>query len=419
MKRILLFTGVVLLLFSCKKDTGTISITYKKAQAVYGDLEAIRKMPIITVQQPIENPGKIYIGEDYVLVGEEGKGIHIFDNADMTNPQRISFIQIPYNKEFFVKNNMLYAESLYDFIKVNITNVYQPQLVSRAKNVFGTPYTNDKGESLIRFDYTIATDNFELNSPEAKELKKQGKIHLDYLNNLIPVSAIPSSFTNTMGGAGTLNRIAAEFNHIYVLGGSTLHVILDGYNKISHVEDVELGEGMETIYAENNRLYIGSQTSMLIYSVSTPSKPTEVSTFTHTRSCDPVLPNGNIAYMTLRTSNNAGCNDVGENTLTVIDISNEQEPQSVKVINMLSPYGMTMLGWYLVVGEGTNGLAIFDASNPSDPVEVSRTNSLEAYDVMRHPSNPFILMVTSSNGLEQYQIDYNDFSLTPLSTINY
>lgn len=420
MKNILLFTSFIFIFFSCVKSKGDISITYEKATAVYGDLEAIRALPLLKVQQQLKNPGKIYVGNDYILVGEEGEGIHIFDNSNMTNPIRLSFIQIPFNKEFFVKDNVIYAESLYDFLKIDIANVYQPQLIGRAKDVFGTPYKNDKGESLISFDYAVATDVFELNSPEAQELKKQGKLHLDYLDNVIPESTIPSSFASASSGAGSINRIAVDYDHIYVLGGNSLHVISNNGGLISYVDDIKLDDGMETIYAENNRLYIGSESAMLTYRVNNPSKPSKVSEFSHATACDPVLPIGtNLAYMTLRSVDNAGCNVADENSLTVVDLTNEQEPESIQSLEMESPYGMAMLGWYLVVGEGTNGITIFDASNPRDLTEIARITGVEAYDIMRHPSNPYILMTTSSAGLEQYEIDYNTFVLTPLSTVNY
>jgi hypothetical protein len=420
MKNILLFTSFVFILFSCTKTQGDVSITYEKANAVYGDLEAVRALPLITTQKQLVNPGKVFVGENYILIGEEGQGIHIFDNANMTNPIRLSFIQIPYNREFYIKDGVLYAETLYDFIKVDISDVYNPELISRALNVFGTPYENDKGESLLSFNYQIATDVFELNSPEAKEIEREGKLHLDYLDNVIPESTIPSSFATTSIGSGSINRIAVDFNHIYVLGGNTLHVLSDNGFSMTHENDIKLDDGMETIYSENNRLYIGSETAMLTYSVNNPSRPSRVSTFDHTESCDPVLPIGtNLAYMTLRSVGNEGCNANGENTLTVIDLAVEQEPQSLQVIEMESPYGMAMLGWYLIVGEGTNGITVFDASNPRNLVELARITGVEAYDIMRHPSDPYVLMTTSSDGLEQYQIDYNTFVLTPLSTVTY
>lgn len=420
MKNILLFTSFVFILFSCTKTQGDISITYEKANAVYGDIDAVRALPLITTQKPLNNPGKVFVGENYILIGEEGVGIHIFDNANMTNPIRLSFLQIPFNKEFYIKDDILYAESLYDFLKVDISDVYNPQLISRAINVFGTPYKNDKGESLLSFEYVMATDVFELNSPEAEEIKRKGRLHLDYLDNVIPESTIPSSFATTSVGAGSINRIAVDYNHIYVLGGNTLHVLRDAGSTIYHENDVKLDNGMETIYAENDRLYIGSENAMLTYRVTNPSKPSKVSQFDHTESCDPVLPIGvNLAYLTLRAAGNEGCNANGDNSLTVIDLTVEEEPESLQVIEMESPYGMAMLGWYLFVGEGTNGIKVFDASNPRNLVEVAAITGVEAYDVMRHPSNPYILMTTSSDGLEQYEIDYNTFILTPLSTVVY
>jgi hypothetical protein len=86
---------------------------------------------------------------------------------------------------------------------------------------------------------------------------------------------------------------------------------------------------------------------------------------------------------------------------------------------MESPCGMTMINQRLFVGEGENGLAVFNAADPRDLVEVARITGIEAYDVMRHPTNPNVLLTTGSNGLQQFQIDYNTYVLTPLSVVNY
>jgi hypothetical protein len=71
------------------------------------------------------------------------------------------------------------------------------QLVSISKNVFWEPLTNAIGEQLLGFKYETATDKFEVNSPEAKQIKKSGKLHLDFLKNVIPISAIPSYFVGS------------------------------------------------------------------------------------------------------------------------------------------------------------------------------------------------------------------------------
>jgi len=416
---VLILAAFLFFASSCKKTKGTISMTYEKAIAVYGDIDAIRALPLLTTKQPVENPSKIFIGDNYILVGEEGKGIHIFDNSNMTNPQRLSFIQIPYNKEFYVKGNILYAESLYDVIKVDISNVYNPTLIARAINIFGSPKTNDKGESLLGFNYVMATDNFELDSPEAKELKKKGKIHLDYLDKLIPDAEIPATFTSTSSDVSSMNRIAVSTNTVYFLTGNRLHILDDHGSSISDARTINLSDGMETVYTEGNRLYIGSEDNMIIYNITQPNNPSRISDYNHTNSCDPVMPHNDVAYLTLRDSENSGCNSLGENTLNVIDLSDETEPTLIQSIDMVSPYGVTLIGYYLFVGEGENGMAIFNATNPKNLVEIKRITNVTAFDIMLHPTNPNIILVTNNNGLEQFTINYNTLDLTPLSTIDY
>ncbi len=419
MKNILLLLTASVLLFSCTKPKGKVSLTYNKATAVYGVLNEVRNQPLLIPQQPLENPGKIYVGNDYVLVGEKGKGIHIFDNSNMTNPIRFSFIQIPYNKEFFVKDNMLYAESLYDFIKIDISDVYHPVIVDREENVFGTPLTNDKGESLIRFNYTVATDEFELNSPEAKEIERKGKLHIDYKGKLIPESSVPTSFANSNNGAGTLNRIAVDFGHVYILTGSKLHVLDNTSTALSYIDNINLSEGMETVYTYDNKIYIGSQDGVLTYDASTPEKPSKISEFNHTTSCDPVLPNGTRAFLTLRSVENQGCNYEGENTLNVIDMSDEDEPVIAQSIEMNTPYGMAIINNYLFVGQGENGFSVFDISSDDEIEEIATVTGLVAFDIMQHPTNPNILLVTNSYGIKEYNIDYSTFVVSPIGTINY
>ena len=376
-------------------------------------------MPLLIQKQPLENPKSFFISRDYILVGERNKGIHIYDNIDMQNPQRMSFIQIPHNREFYVKDNFLYAETLYDFIKIDITDVYNPILVSRAENVFWETQYNDKGHALLGFHFDRVTESFEINSPEAKAIKKEGRLFLDYKKNVIPESLIPTSFTGVYAtGKGTLNRIAVDFGHIYVISDKILHVIEDG-NVISKVNEKNISVGSETIYTSNNRIYIGSTTDMAILNANNPSSPSRISSLEHAESCDPVLPYGNVAYYTLRSVANEGCNNIGENTLNVVDLSNEHEPTVLESIELDSPYGMTMVMNYLLVGQGSNGLTIFNAANPTEIVQVMHVNNVEAFDVMLHPIHPTIVIVSNSTGLQQFQVNWNTLQFTPLGQIVY
>jgi hypothetical protein len=419
MKTLVYTFGLSLLITSCVKMKGDISMSYQKATAIYGSLDSLRSIPLITEKKPIENPKSFYIGHNFILVGENNKGIHIFDNINMQNPQKMSFLNIPFNKEFYVKGNYLYAESLYDVVKIDITDVYNPVVVGRATNVFWEPLQNDKGQHLIGFEYITATDNFKIGSIEAKEIKKQGKLHLDYLQNVIPTSSIPSMFTGSYTNSkGTMNRIAAEYHHIYVVSDNKLHVIADGAN-FSKVKELKLVNGTETIYAHNHRLYLGSATEMTIYKVDNPANPVRVSSLSHTESCDPVLPHGNVAYYTLRAVENEGCNEMGENTLNVVNIRNDSSPTVLETFQLKSPYGMTIANDYLFVGEGENGLTVFDATNPKKIEFKKEFTTFVAFDVMVNPFNPNIIIVTNRTGVQQYQIDWNTLHLNLVGQLIY
>lgn len=68
----------------------------------------------ITFLQPqsIENPGKIYRYGKYLLVNEQKKGIHLFDNTDPQAPLNIGFIQMLGNTDMAIKDGVLYADHL-------------------------------------------------------------------------------------------------------------------------------------------------------------------------------------------------------------------------------------------------------------------------------------------------------------------
>ena len=419
MKKFALLLAMPLLVVSCMKTKGEVTLTYNKAQAIYGDLDSLRSLPLLIPTQPLENPKSYFVSDDYVLVGELNKGIHIYDNLDMQNPQRTSFIQIPYNKEFYVKDNFLYAESLYDLVKIDISNIYNPVLVSRAENVFWTVQENDKGQQLLGFEREYVTAQFEVNSPEAKEIKRSGTLYYDYMDNLIPESEVPIVFTGSYdGGKGTMNRIAVEYGHVYVISKDKLYSF-NNASSLQKTAELSINDNTETIYASDNRIYLGSATAMTILNAANPSVPWEVSELQHTESCDPVLPNGNVVYYTLRAVENEGCNSLGENTLNVVDVSNPSEMVVVNSFQLGSPYGMALIADKLLVGEGANGLTIFDANNPSNISQIVNYPTIEAFDVMIHPTNPNIILVTNSIGIRQYQINWVTLAISPLGEIHY
>jgi len=394
-------------------------MTYNKATAVYGDIDAVRNTPLIGATRNIQNSGKIFVGDDFLLIGEKNEGIHVFDNTNTSAPVAVGFINLPYTEEFYVEGDFIYAESHYDFLKINIADIYNPKLIDRVEYAFGNPIENAEGEVLMGFDYEVSTETFELNSPEAEALSESSYLYYNYMNELIPQSSVPSSFAG--GGSeikGTLNKIAVHNDYIYVIGSRTIYTFRDDVTEVAYIGESEMGNEMETIYSENNNLFIGTRFSMIVASVTNPANPTYISEYNHPTSCDPVYPNGNVAYLTLRTADFSGCAG-DENTLVVLDISSVSNPLEIDQITMDSPYGMALIGDNLFVGEGENGIKIFDASNPAALNHLNSNVNVLAYDILEHPTLPNVVLTTGDAGLQQYEIDYSDFSMQLISSINY
>jgi len=420
MKKLLIIIACLPIVFaSCTKDNATISLTFKQGTAVYADIDEIRSVQLASSPRAIENAGKLFIGETYILIGENGKGIHVLDNTNPTSPINVGFIQLPYTREFFVENDMIYAESQYDFLKIDLSDLNNPVLVDRVEYAFAEPIENESGQALVGFTYQTVTRTFKTDSEEAQELEDSYNLYYDYNNSLIPAASVPTSFIGSGRDIkGTLNKIAVYNGYVYVVSDRKLHYFQNASTDMMLVGNIDMSSGMETIYSEGNHLFIGTQSSMIVMDVSNPYTPTEVSTYWHPNSCDPVLPVGNIAYLTLRTADFTGCSG-DENTLDVLDITDINNPEEINTIAMTSPYGMAMINNQLYVGEGVNGMSIFDATDPANPQLIETNTSIVAYDIIEHPTEPNRILTTSDFGLSQYEVNATTMETVFLSEIAY
>lgn len=123
----------VLLLGSCKKEEKTKIVEGYKP--IYATTEQLNRVET-RENEPLHHPGRIYCYNHFLLVNDEGLGIHIFDNSDITQPKHISFIAIPGNMDFSVKNGILYADNITDLVLINIADPAKPVYVNRIQGVF-------------------------------------------------------------------------------------------------------------------------------------------------------------------------------------------------------------------------------------------------------------------------------------------
>ena len=225
---LLFIVTVSILCFSCAKDTGNVTVTYQEATAIYGDLEAVRQLPLMEQSRDINNPGKIYIGQEFILIGEEGEGIHVIDNTNRTSPTSNSFIRVPGNREFIVIGDFLYAESYYDVVKIDVSNPNAPQFVGRALNAIQEELTNEVGETLLGFSYETKTIEIDETDDFFNEIIGDLLVFRDFANNIIPNSAVPTSFAgNSQAQSGTVNRLALHKQNLYVISNNNITIVSD------------------------------------------------------------------------------------------------------------------------------------------------------------------------------------------------
>ncbi len=403
----LLLLALTVISTSCDQDlVGDVTVTYQKGIPTYGDMTAIRNTPILGSVQNIENAGKIFVSPEYLFIGEEGKGVHVLDNSNPENPLNVAFINIPGNREYFLTNNTLFAESYYDMLKIDVSNPLQPQLISRLEGGVAEELVNSNGESLLSFEFEQVTEKISRddNIFDLVWGTTNTTVFFDFQNNLIPTSAVPASFSgNSANNIGSVNRVVEKDGFIYMVSRTNL-LVFDNRTSFDKVSHQSIGWDMETVYPIGDRLFVGSRNSVEILDISDPTNPQWETSFWHATSCDPVYPvSEELAYVTLRTGDFAECPG-DQNALVVLDISGFNLAQSIQEIPMESPFGLTKIGTKLYVGEGANGLKIFDASNERFLVLEKSETGLSAYDVLQHPTRTDIILIAGPDGLGQYQV---------------
>jgi hypothetical protein len=208
------------------------------------------------------------------------------------------------------------------------------------------------------------------------------------------------SASQTSGTGGSTARFTIANGHLYIVDNQSLKTYnIQNSANPTFIKKAVLNTIVETIFPFNNHLLIGTQNGMYIYNISTPDSPQFVSVYSHVVSCDPVVAEGNYAYVTLRSGTN--CNR-GLNVLDVIDIKDLKTPKLLNSYPMQSPHGLGVGGDLLFVTEGNNGMKVFDKTNPLALKQIKYFQDFAAVDVIPEDN---ILIITGSDGI--YQYSYN------------
>lgn len=405
--------GLSVLLEGCT-DTCEVTNEYIYYEPVYTTVEEIRSSIALTEPQPVHAVGKIYFKDGIMFVNEPGNGLHIINNLNPNAPLPLKFLKIPGNYDLSIKGNTLYADSYVDLVAFDISDLNNIHEINRMEGVFKNyrvfGYSIDENCCVI-------TDWAEKKTVQLTEsdcettLQPWGGMMLEdgialragVASNFNSKAATAPGTGSGSGVGGSLARFTVTGNHLYLLDGGDLQTV-DVTTEQEPVAKTRmyLSWDIETIFPYNQNLFVGSSSGMYIMDIGIPESPVKLSTYEHVRSCDPVVVDGDYAYVTLRSGTT--CQGF-TNQLEVIDIKNLKAPQLLKTYPMTNPHGLGIDNKTLFICDGDDGLKAYDVTdiNAIDKNQLAHYKDINAFDVI--PFNN-ILMMIGEDGIFQY--DYTN-----------
>lgn len=383
------------ILQGCLKDKLTKTYTiytpvYKEKSEVFANIKS-------NAPTGINQPGKIFLYGNYIFLNEINKGVHIIDNSNPASPVMKAFINIPGNLDIAVKGNTLYADLYSDLVVVDITNPLQASFVKYLphifpERIFSNGFMADSNRIIVDW------------------IKKDTTVDINAVCSGCQVFALSGgprsigyavSSVGPVGIAGSMARFSIVNNYLYTVNNSNLTSfnISVTNNPVQSATLLVGNWNIETIYPFSNKLFIGSMTGMFIYDISNPAIPVLQGQFSHARRCDPVIADGNYAYVTLR--NGSACSGTS-NQMDVVNITNLNSPVLAKTYPMTNPHGLAKDYNVLFICDGKDGLKVYDATNPLNLVLKKTITGIETYDAIAWNNN---LLVVAKDGL--YQYDYS------------
>nr|WP_299387810.1 hypothetical protein [Allomuricauda sp.] len=367
----------------------------------------------ITAPQPINESGKIYTYQDYIFINDKYLGVHVIDNSNPLQPRKIAFIKIPGNVDISVKEDFLYADSLMDLVVLDISDINNVSQVHRLENVLYNnifwPFEADiieneeidyETEILIGWETTTERRLIE----EVEQLGNGWGIALD------DFALAEASDAGGTGEGGSLARFKIVEDYLYAVDSHNINIFdISDLDDPQDLEDVYAGFDIETIFNRGNHLFLGSMRGMYIYDISSPATPTFVSEFEHGTACDPVVVDGDYAYVTLRGGNGCGALESG---LFIVDISNIESPELTIEYPMDEPYGLGIKDEKLFVCDGNSGLKVYDKTDVMELEQLNHFEDIVTFDVI--PLESHLIMV--GDGV-LYQYEYLDDGIKLMSQI--
>ncbi|WP_034043521.1 LVIVD repeat-containing protein [Wocania ichthyoenteri] len=399
-------------MISCDKD----DIDYEFVTVATPELMSkavFRNSVEVVVPKNIEQAGKIYTYSNYIFVSDVNKGIHIIDNTNPKSPKPIKYIVIPGNEDISVRDNFLYADSATDLLVFDISDINAVHLVERLEGVFNI-YNYQIPIEAQAVDYSNFDYENHIIVGWTTKLERRKVVDESSIDIVFNDTALNSGASESVTGqGGSLARFQIVNNYLYTVGNYEMTIFnIENLSSPNLVAKQNAGWNIETMFQADDYLYLGSTNGMYIYSLANPAAPEYVSDFTHWEGCDPVVVDGDYAYLTLRGGNLCGQD---ESVLEVIDISDKTNPTLAARYVLENPYGLGIKSNMLFVCDGTAGLKLFDKTNPLNISVKKVYKNIQATDVIPLENN---LIMIGGKTLYQYEYGNNEVKLISAFSLN-
>ncbi|MFH6603544.1 LVIVD repeat-containing protein [Maribacter algicola] len=396
-------------LLSCEKNDDNKYADYLVARPLKVSMAEFKNGVDVIAPKPVEESGKIYAYQNYIFVNDKYRGVHVIDNTDPSNPKKISFIKIAGNVDISIKDDYLYADSITDLVVLDISDINNITIVNRLDNVLR--------DNVV---WPAEADIFESENIDYEneiivgwETVTERRLISEYEKNILrgDVFALAETANDaSVGQGGSLARFKIVENYLYAVDSHNINVFnIEDLENPQDLEDVYAGFDIETIFNRGQHLFLGSMRGMYIYDISSPATPTFVSEFQHGTACDPVVVDGDYAYVTLRGGNFCGATESG---LFIVDISNIGNPELKISYPMDGPYGLGIKDEKLFVCDGDSGLKVYDKTDVENLVALNHFENINTFDVI--PLENSLLMVGED---VLYQYEYLESDIALMSTL--
>jgi hypothetical protein len=421
-KIIPIISGFILTLIFISSCEDSTYREYEGNSPVYLSYDNLRSAVVEQENVQLKNPGKIYFKDDYIFIIEELKGFHVFDNSNPASPVKKAFIAVPGAVDMSISGSTMYIDSYIDLVVLDVSDITKIKESGRVKDIF--PYTVpptgnkypmasiDRNKGVVT-DWNLGIVREKVIPPQQYPYPIFWERGYDYITFNSAMGASSGVSGSGVGVGGSMARFGIKGDVLYTVDQNKLSVF-SITNKTAPTKNGEFYPtwGIETMFLTDKYMFFGTTTGMVIYDISIPLSPQYKSFYNHVRSCDPVVVDDTLAYVTLRSGTSCGGST---NVLDVVGIKNIAKPMLKASYAMTNPHGLGKDGNLLFICDGAAGLKVYDAT---DPLQIG-SNLIYSYpDIKAIDVIPVgnVLVLIAEDGL--YQYNYSNISnITLLSKI--